>query len=59
MNSGNHFTIIKAKKGWQSIDWYELWAYKDLLYFLILRDIKGRYAQSVLGLGWAIIPPYS
>ena len=57
MNSENHLTIIKAKKGWQPIDWYELWAYKDLLYFLILRDIKGRYAQSVLGLGWAIIPP--
>ena len=35
----------------------EIFEYKDLLYFLILKDIKARYAQSVIGVGWAIIQP--
>jgi lipopolysaccharide transport system permease protein len=39
------------------IDWAELWAYRDLFYYLIWRDIKTRYAQSILGVGWAIIQP--
>jgi len=49
--------IIQATSGWQLIDFRELWRYKDLLYFLTLRGIKARYAQSVLGVGWAIIQP--
>jgi lipopolysaccharide transport system permease protein len=39
------------------IDWGELWVYRDLFYFLVWRNIKTRYAQSVLGVGWAIIQP--
>lgn len=39
------------------IDWAELWAYRDLFYFLVWRNIKARYAQSVLGVGWAVIQP--
>jgi lipopolysaccharide transport system permease protein len=39
------------------INWQELWQYKDLFWFLTWRDIKTRYAQSVLGVGWAIIQP--
>ncbi|RPJ83074.1 MAG: ABC transporter permease [Acidobacteria bacterium] len=35
----------------------ELWRYRDLLFFLVWRDVKARYAQSVLGVGWAIIQP--
>ena len=50
-------SIIQATKGWQFIDFEELWRYKDLLYFLTVRGIKARYAQSVLGVGWAIIQP--
>jgi lipopolysaccharide transport system permease protein len=50
-------SIIQATKGWQFIDFKELWRYKDLLYFLTVRGIKARYAQSVLGVGWAIIQP--
>ena len=38
-------------------DFKELWKYRDLLYFLILKDIKSRYAQSIIGVGWAIIQP--
>jgi len=52
-----NITVIKPTKGWQFIDWKELVRYKDLLYFLTLRGIKARYAQSVLGVSWAIIQP--
>jgi len=52
-----NITVIKATKGWQFVDWKELVRYKDLLYFLTLRGIKARYAQSVLGVSWAIIQP--
>lgn len=50
-------TIIEPSKGWKFIDFYELWRYKDLLYLLTVRGIKARYAQSILGVGWAIIQP--
>ena len=53
----SHWTVLKPSKGWQLIDWKELVRYKDLLYFLTIRGIKARYAQSVLGVGWAIIQP--
>lgn len=49
--------IIKASHGWRGIDFRELREYQDLFYFLVWRDIKVRYAQSVLGIGWAIIQP--
>ena len=49
--------IIQPSKGWQLIDFKELWRYKDLLYFLTIRGIKAKYAQSILGVGWAIIQP--
>jgi lipopolysaccharide transport system permease protein len=49
--------VIKPQTGWRLIDWHELWQYRDLLYFLVWRDIKTRYAQSVLGIGWALIQP--
>jgi lipopolysaccharide transport system permease protein len=35
----------------------ELWPYRELFFFLVWRDIKVRYAQSVLGIGWALIQP--
>lgn len=50
-------TVFEAKSGWRFIDFHELWEYRDLFYFLVWRNIKVRYAQSVLGVGWAIIPP--
>ena len=49
--------VIRPKSGWQSIDFTELREYGDLFFFLVWRDIKVRYAQSVLGIGWAIIQP--
>jgi len=53
----NEVTIIKPKKGWELLDLKELAHYRDLLYFLTIRGIKAKYAQSVLGVGWAIIQP--
>lgn len=49
--------IIQPRKGWQLINWKELTEYRDLFYFLILRDIKAHYKQTVLGFSWAIIRP--
>ncbi len=50
-------TIIKPRTGWQLIDWAEMRDYRDLFRFLVWREIKVRYAQSMLGIGWAIIQP--
>ncbi len=52
-----HQIIIQPKKGWQLIAWMELNEYRDLFYFLVLRDIKALYKQTVLGFAWAIIRP--
>jgi lipopolysaccharide transport system permease protein len=49
--------VIQPKKGWIAIDWAEMYRYRELLYFLIWRDVKVRYKQSVLGVAWAVIVP--
>lgn len=49
--------IIQPSKGWISLQLHDLWNYRELLYFLIWRDIKVRYKQSVLGVAWAIFKP--
>ncbi len=49
--------VIKPVSGWQLVDLRELWDYRDLFYFLVWREIKVRYAQSVLGVGWAVVQP--
>ena len=48
---------IKAAKPWPSLNLNELWESRELVYFLIWRDIKVRYKQTVLGAGWALIQP--
>src|SRR5215469_3088086 len=48
---------IKASRAWPALKLDELWSYRELIYFLIWRDIKARYKQTVLGAGWAIIQP--
>lgn len=52
------FIKIAPSKGWVSLQLNELWGYRELLYFLIWRDIKVRYKQTVLGGAWAIIQPF-
>ena len=49
---------IQPSKGWVSLNLKDLWEYRELLYFLTLRDIKVRYKQTVLGAAWAILQPF-
>ncbi|MFW6145862.1 MAG: ABC transporter permease [Planctomycetota bacterium] len=49
--------IITPRRGALGVDLGELWRYRELLYFLVWRDLKSRYKQTVLGAGWAIIRP--
>jgi len=49
---------IEPSRGWVSLKLKELWDYKELLYFLMWRDVKVRYKQTVLGAAWAIIQPF-
>ena len=50
--------VIRPPHGRIPLDMAELWAYRELLYFLTWRDIKVRYKQTVLGAAWAIIQPF-
>jgi lipopolysaccharide transport system permease protein len=50
---------IQRSRRWFSLDLRELWAYHELLFFLVWRDIKVRYKQTVIGAAWAIIQPLS
>lgn len=52
-----HITVIEPRQGWSLVDWRDLVAYRDLFRFLIWRQIKVRYAQSAIGIGWAVIQP--
>jgi lipopolysaccharide transport system permease protein len=49
--------IIRPRSGWQPVDFLELWRYRELLWFLALRDVKVRYKQTALGAAWAVIQP--
>ena len=49
--------VIEPVSGWRFLDWQELKEYRDLFFFLIFRDIKVLYAQTVLGFSWAILNP--
>jgi lipopolysaccharide transport system permease protein len=48
---------IEPTHGWVALRLYELWEYRELLYFLTWRDLKVRYKQTVFGVAWAIIQP--
>lgn len=49
--------VIEPTRGWVGLKLRELWEYRELVYFLIWRDVKVRYKQTVLGALWAIIQP--
>ena len=57
MPNKNHVTIIEPLSGWQFLNISELRGYRDLFFFLIWRDIKVLYAQTILGFSWAILQP--
>lgn len=48
---------IEAPGGWAPLDLSEVWEYRDLLWFIIRRDVKVRYTQTSLGIAWAVIQP--
>ena len=48
---------IRATSGWTALNLGDLWRYRELIYFLTWRDIKVRYKQTALGVGWAILTP--
>lgn len=50
-------TLLRPPSGWASLDLRSLWQYRELLYFLIWRDVKVRYKQTLLGASWAVIQP--
>jgi lipopolysaccharide transport system permease protein len=49
--------LIEPEHGWVALKLRDLWQYRELLYFLIWRDVKVRYKQTALGAAWAIIQP--
>jgi lipopolysaccharide transport system permease protein len=49
--------VIRARKQLFDLDFGTLWAYRELLYFLIWRDLKVRYRQTVIGAAWVVLQP--
>jgi lipopolysaccharide transport system permease protein len=49
---------IRPSRGWVSLRLRALWEYRELVYFLVWRDVKVRYKQTVLGAAWAILQPF-
>jgi lipopolysaccharide transport system permease protein len=50
--------VIEPTHGWVSLRLGDLWEYRELIYFLMLRDIKVQYKQTILGVTWAVIQPF-
>ena len=50
-------TQVRPKRGWISIDWQELWHFRELFITLTIRDLQVRYKQTIVGAAWAIIQP--
>jgi lipopolysaccharide transport system permease protein len=53
----NASVLIRPTSGWVPINLRDLWEYRELLYFLTWRDIKVRYKQTALGMGWVVLQP--
>jgi len=52
-------TIIRPKKTFSLEDFREIWRYRELLYFFTWRDLKVRYKQTLIGVAWAIVQPFT
>lgn len=57
-NNPDHEIVIEPTSGWRLLDLREIYEYRDLFRFLIYRAIRIRYAQSALGVSWAVIQPF-
>jgi lipopolysaccharide transport system permease protein len=49
--------VIRPSRSWASLQLRDLWEYRELLYFLVWRDLKARYKQTVFGAAWAVVQP--
>lgn len=52
-----YVTIIQPTRGWVGLQLRELWSFRELLYFLTLREVKVRYKQTAIGVAWAVLQP--
>ena len=57
MQPSDHHIRIEPARGWQLVNVRELWRFRELLFFLVWRDVKVRYKQAVLGVAWAVLQP--
>jgi len=55
--SATEVLVIRPSRGWLKLNLKDLWDYRELLYFLVWRDVKVRYKQTALGALWAILQP--
>jgi len=55
--NGKSVLIIQPTRGWSAPNFRELWEFRDLLYFSVWRNLKGRYRQMALGPLWSVIQP--
>jgi lipopolysaccharide transport system permease protein len=49
--------VLEPSQGWVPLQLRSLWEYRELFYFLVWRDVKVRYKQTVIGIAWAILQP--
>jgi len=57
-DSRDRVTLIKPTNGWAALNLRDLWLYRELIFFMTWRDLKVRYKQTLLGVGWAILQPF-
>lgn len=57
LHTDDQITLIRPESGWSPIDFSELWRHRELLLFLIIRDIKVKYKQTWIGIAWAVLQP--
>src|SRR5687768_4646936 len=50
-------SVIEPSSAWRGVNLREVWSYRELLYFLVWRDVKVRYKQTTLGVTWVILQP--
>ncbi len=50
--------VIRPSKGWTALNLHDLWQFRELVYFMIWRDLKVRYKQTLLGVSWAVLEPF-
>jgi len=55
--STDNTRVIEATRGWSSLSLRDLWEYRELLYFMVWREVQGRYRQTALGMSWLLLRP--